>query len=290
MERPIIVDCNNLCHIQLHALGTELSWQDVQTGVMWGFFNSMLRIAREFVSGKFIFCWDSRHSLRKELYPEYKSNRNMERDEDDKAMFAQFTKLRRDLLPDIGFRNIYQRKGLEADDLIAVLVGLLYDAGAYPLVVSTDHDLYQLLDMCDIHRPLAGKRKGTITREELVKRYGVRPDQWVAVRALQGDVSDAIPGVNGVGEKTAIKFVRGELPVGSAARKNIAVASGFGIVHRNEQLMHLPYELAGDVRLPYPMPEHISLDEFIRVCNQYGFRHFLKPDILAQWRESFHMR
>lgn len=172
--RPIIIDCNNICHIGRHAFGEDMSYQDELTGVMWNFLRTLLQLAKQFESNRFFFCWDSRKSYRKLEFPEYKANRYRDKTEgereSDGRIYAQFDKLQKEVLPAIGFQNIYHHTGWEADDIIAVVLldlvaGSAMGAGT-PVVVSTDKDMYQLLDHCMVYRPLQGDKKEVVTYKE----------------------------------------------------------------------------------------------------------------------------
>lgn len=303
--RPIITDCNNMCHIQRHAFGDDLSYQDELTGIMWGFLRMLLELSKQFETHRFLFCWDSRKSYRKMEYPEYKANRQQEKTagelEDNARIYEQFNKLQKEVLPAIGFRNIYHHTGWEADDIIAIVlrdlvVGIaMGDLNGPPIIVSTDKDMYQLLDHCVIYRPLPGDQKMVMTYKLFRERYGVVPQQWVHVRALEGDVSDNIPGIKGVGSKSAIKFIQGQLKPGKV-RTAITHADSQKTIKRNVRLMSLPY-----VGLPMaPAKDHVgmfpieanetlSFDAFIRVCEKYDFGSFLKTKKLEEWRKHFGM-
>ena len=282
--RHIIVDCNNMCYIQRHAFGDDLSHGQEQTGVMWGFLNAMLSIAERFQSRKFLFAWDAHPPERKRVYPQYKANRHRDVSPETEAnVRKQFDLLRTVILPGMGFKNVYRFAGMEADDIVAALV-LDYDWAEPPLVVSTDKDLYQLVKHCDIYRPLPGDKKMVITRDGFAELFGVTSDQWVDVRALEGDTGDNLPGVPDVGRKTAIQYVHKKLPLGRRYG-NITSPEGQKIFKRNQQLMRLPWPST-----PIPTIEtNETFDEntFISICRQYGFQSFLQPGNYRKWRDRF---
>ncbi len=289
--RPIIVDANNWCFIQYHAFGGKLSYDEQQTGILWGFFSQIIRMAKRFESSRFIFCWDSRKSHRKLFFPEYKANRQAKTEEvpvDMTEVYAQFELLRKELLPEFGFKNIYLQPGYEADDLMASLVNYLSLALAFgaerPVIVSTDKDLYQLLNVCDVYRPVT---KELITADSFTDFYTVRPSQWVDVKAMAGDTSDDVPGIKGVGEKTAIKYIRGELKEKAKVYAKIVSPKGQAIVTRNMKLMELPWD-GTDVFDPVD-GEEFHLDDFLRICDRYQFLSFQKTDALNEWRNRFGM-
>ncbi len=287
--RTLIIDCNNVCYIARHAFGEDLSHDEEQTGVLWGFFNQLWRLAKQFETNRFLFAWDSRKSHRKLYYSGYKANRRQELSKEDRKsndkVYAQFTTLRKIILPQFGFKNIYMHTGLEADDIIASLV-LNNEWEEPPVLISTDKDLYQLLDHCDIWRPLPGEQKELMSLELFKKRYNMAPDLWVRVRALEGDTSDNLFGVDGVGSKIALKYLRGKLGPG---KKRISIASPEGQkrMRRNITLMTLPHPKTPT--FPIVGDEVFVVDEFLSICDHYNFNHFLKTENLRQWREIFHM-
>ena len=303
--RPVIIDCDNMCHIQRHAFGDELSYQEELTGVIWGFLYRLYDFAKQFETNRFLFCWDSRKSYRKLEFPDYKANRHYEKppgvQESDSRIYAQFAKLKNEILPAIGFKNIYHRIGWEADDIIAVVLRDLVVGIAMglvegkPVIISTDKDLYQLLDHCVIFRPLSGSKKELVTYKLFRERYGVTPQQWTHVRALEGDPSDNIPGIKGVGVKNAIRFVQGTLKATARIRQEITKDVSQEIIRRNVRLMDLPYaglpsdDKAGFRMFPFEKDETLSLDAFIRICERYNFGSFLKTDMLNEWRTLFSM-
>lgn len=291
--QPIIIDCNNLCFINFHAFGGKLSYDEQQTGILWGFFNHITRLSKRFESNWFLFCWDSRKNHRKLFFPEYKAQRLAKTEEvpvDMGEIYSQFELLRKELLPEFGFKNIYMQPGFEADDLMASLVKNMAMAGAFggayerPVIVSTDKDLYQLLDVCDVYRPITHE---LITADSFTDFYTVRPHEWIAVKAMAGDTSDNVPGIKGVGEKTAIKYMRGELKEKAKTYAKIVSPKGQAIITRNTKLMALPWE-GTEVFDPVDS-ESFNIDDFLRICDRYNFLSFQKTDALNEWRNQFGM-
>ncbi len=286
--RTLILDCNNIAYIQRFAFGDTLSHAEEQTGIMWGFFNAIMRLAKEFDTNRFIFVWDSKWLHRKNRFPDYKANRvkvltDAEQDTQHKV-HNQFELLEHELLPELGFQNVFSAPGYEADDLIAMFV-LDYAWKEFPVVVSTDMDMYQLLDYCDVLRPLAGKRRELMTKETLMEQKGVTPAQFLDARILMGDSSDNISGLAGIGEKTALKYVKGELKMGKALTQ-ISSGDSVSIRERNLMLMKLPFN--DPPPCLWLQPEiGLSLDKFLALCDRYNFQSFLKTEALAEWRKRF---
>lgn len=289
--RTVIVDSNNIAYIQRFAFGETLSHNEEQTGIMWGFFNAIMRLAEEFDTNRFIFVWDSNWLHRKNRFPEYKANRkrvmtDSEQDTQHKV-HNQFRLLEHELLPELGFQNVFSVPGYEADDLIAMFV-LDYawnEKGETPVVVSTDMDMYQLLDYCDVLRPFAGVRRTLIAKEDLMAEYGVTPSQFLDARILMGDSSDNIPGLVGIGEKRALQYVRGELKMGKALNQ-ISSGDAIEIRERNLMLMKLPFN-DPPPRVELQPETGLSLDRFLTMCDRYNFQSFLKTEALTEWRKRF---
>ena len=287
--RHIILDCNNIGWISRHALGQELTYEDEETGIMWAFMRAVLGFAKQFNTNKFIFCWDGRSNARKKMYPEYKANRSKGTPEEEQTKHKiqkQFDTIKDDILPSMGFLNVFQFEGTEADDIMAWVV-VNYDFPETPIVITTDKDMYQLLDRCDIYRPLKGDQKELVTKNVFVQRYDINPDEWVDVKSLEGDSGDNIPGIEGVGVKTAVKYLHGKLPVTAKAFEAIKSEEGHRIVERNKRLVSLPHPDCPEI--PLLGHERFSLDHFMNMCTRYGFNSFLEFNTLQEWKHRFNM-
>lgn len=194
-----------------------------------------------------VFCFDSWKSLRKEFYPQYKSNRrnrNPEESAEFEVVAEEIAKMRRNYLPSLGFRNVFVKTGYEADDLIAVCCDNVRANREY-VIVSRDRDLYQLLGGNVIMVEPGKKEKDVTTPQSMYREYGVKPDEWVMVKAIAGDSSDNIPGIEGIGIKTACKYLQGK----STPRVNALVVQNRSIIGRNKKLMKLPWPGLGRLNL-----------------------------------------
>ena len=189
-----------------------------------------------------------------------------EKEEFLKGLYEQATELRTDILPRIGFNNVYHQEGKEADDLLANIV-LYHDA---VLIISGDTDLYQLLDLCDIWHPTTNS---LWTAAKFHKTYGVHPEMWAHVKAVGGCSSDDIPGVKGVGEKMAIKFLTKTLGEHTKAFK--AIKENDDLIKRNLTLTELP--IGGPRFLPIKA-DALRMDEFKLLCEELWFDSFLNDD------------
>jgi len=216
-RRWLLLDCNYLCHRAKHTTG-ELNYEGNATGVMYGFLKYLSTLQSEFSTTRFVFCWDSKTNKRKEIFPEYKAHRiqkeqnwSDEEIEFDRAFRKQMKKLRTTYLSMIGFKNVFIQKGYESDDVIASICLNLPVAEA-AVIVSSDSDLYQLIrHNITLYNPHTSK---ILTLQGFKKKYGVLPKDWAMLKAIAGCSSDNIKGVKGIGEITALKYLRGELTEG----------------------------------------------------------------------------
>src|SRR5205807_2332897 len=148
-------------------------------------------------------AWDTRAVHRHEISEDYKAERRPMPD----LLGEQFPYFR-PIVEAFGYRNL-EFEGWEADDVIATLATLADEAGIKTCVVSTDRDAFQLVteNVCLMMTPRGVADVHVYTPERVEARYGVRPDQVPDFIGLKGDTSDNIPGVPGIGDKTAGQLV-----------------------------------------------------------------------------------
>ncbi len=213
------------------------------TGVIFGFLKTILALQSLFNTKHIVFCWDSKFSKRKEIFPGYKQKRKERMNEwtDEEEQFEkefrfQMKKLRKEYLRRVGYRNIFCQKGYEGDDLIASICSNL-PADDDAIIISGDHDLYQCIKFnVSFYNPIKGKK---LTLQRFKKKYGIIPNQWATVKILAGCSTDEIPGIKGVGEKTAIKYLRRKLKKTSKIYQRIEEKS-FDMTLTNCPLVCLP--------------------------------------------------
>lgn len=274
----MLVDSSFLCHRAKNTT-MALSYGELRTGVIYGFFNQFFKLAEKLEPEQILFFWDSKKRKRREIYPGYKV-KNRERNEADeeewRTAFAQFRQLRKKILPDIGFANNFIQSGYEADDLIAQYV-MSHPDEESNIVVTGDDDLLQLLDYCCIYNPA----KGDFTyKSDFIWAHQIEPAMWAEVKKIAGCTSDCVPGVKGVGEPTALKYLRGELKRTTKAYQNIIDSKG--VIDRNHKLVVLPFE--GTKKIEAQNYE-FSMIEFLRLCRKFGlssFRHEEKKEKIKQ--------
>jgi len=280
----ILVDGNYVCHYHMHRL-RGFSYNGKATGIIFGFLRELLSLAKRFDCTRFVFAWDSRKSVRKLHFPDYKLKRRKDKTpeelEEERKAFEQFTKLRKKVLPKFGFRNIFMRAGYEADDVIASICQANEDEEV--VIVSVDNDLYQLLS--DKHHLFNIRNKKFYRAKDFVEEWGIEPEAWAKVKSIAGCPGDGVPGVPGVGNKKARDYLLGKLPRTGKVYKKIESNDGQKIIFRNKLLVTLPMPGVGSFDLVEN--EVFYLKDFLDICDEYGFRSLLAQEQV--WREVFGM-
>ena len=199
----LIVDGNSLMHRAFHALPL-MDADGVFTNAIYGFLNMLLKVIREENVRYIAVCFDEHGpTFRHTAYADYKAGRSATPDE----LRQQFRTIRQ-LLTDMGIRW-YTLMGWEADDLLGTLSLKAEPSGVRPLLLTGDRDALQLVDGTT---ELMFTRKGIsetilFTPARVHEEYGFGPDQVTDWKGLAGDSSDNIPGIPGVGDKTAVKLL-----------------------------------------------------------------------------------
>lgn len=284
-QRPLLVlDCNYLCHAARHAMSDLCAEDGSGSGVVFGFLSRLLSLGEEFGTERFAFCWDSPRSLRREEFPAYKPRRRDLSLEEARALAAAFTQmdaLRECVLPTVGWRNVYQVEGLESDDLMMAVAMWQAPRHARVVLVTADADLYQALRGGVEHYDPARRR--LTTAQGFVERYGISPSSWVRVKALAGCPGDGVPPVaRGVGGKTAIRFLRGELKAESAAVRAIRSPAGLAARRRNLRLVGLPHPATPP--LAWEERERPSWSGLAAAAERWELASFLEPEQARRWR------
>ena len=271
-EKYLLLDCNYLCHRAKHSTG-DLSYGGDATGVIYGFLKSLSGFQDFFNTSNFVFCWDSNTSKRKEIYPEYKANRENKEYTDEEIVFDmafrwQMKKLRTTYLPMIGFNNVFVQHGYESDDIIASLCKYtITDRNDREgIIITSDKDLYQCITSnISFYNPQTHK---TLTLQGFKKQYGIVPSEWALMKAIAGCTTDNVKGVKGIGEKTAIKYLKGELREGL---KYLSIVSAKGIDIYNENFLLVKLPLIGTKRFKLKQDE-LSEQGWKQVTKMLGMK------------------
>jgi DNA polymerase I len=199
-----LVDGNNLAYRAFFALPEELQTTDGQpTNALLGFTNMLFKLLSDYRPRGVAVAWDTRPVHRKEISEEYKADRRSMPD----LLREQFPHFR-PIVEAFGYQNL-EFEGWEADDVIATLATQADEAGVKTCVVSTDRDAFQLVsdNVCLMMTPRGVADVQVYTPERVEARYGIQPSQIPDFIGLKGDASDNIPGIPGIGDKTAGQLV-----------------------------------------------------------------------------------
>jgi len=172
------------------------------TGLLTGFINFIHQLQREHSTDYILFALDSEgDTFRKEIYPDYKANRPKPPEDLLKQLPIAIKWIEM-----MGFANLTKER-FEADDIIASIVKCAKEKGVISKIVSSDKDLYQLLDDNRVYIYDWFNQKSIIDENRCLEKFGVVPKYFIDFQALIGDSSDNIPGVPGIGPKTASKLI-----------------------------------------------------------------------------------
>ncbi|HZA00622.1 MAG TPA: DNA polymerase I [Acidimicrobiales bacterium] len=202
----LLIDGNSLTYRAFFALPTDLSTASGQvTNAVFGFTSMLINLMRDHGHRRMAVAFDRPEpTFRHERVEDYKANRQAAPD-----ILRQQVGLVRQVAETLGIR-VLELPGYEADDIIATLATQGRDAGLDVIIVTGDRDVYQLVE--DPHVKVLYNRRGVsdyVLYDEagIAERTGVPPALYPHYAALRGDPSDNLPGVPGVGEKTAAKLV-----------------------------------------------------------------------------------
>ncbi|WP_301337289.1 5'-3' exonuclease H3TH domain-containing protein, partial [Mycobacterium gordonae] len=202
----MLLDGNSLAFRAFYALPAEnfKTRGGLTTNAVYGFTAMLINLLRDEAPTHIAAAFDvSRQTFRSERYPEYKANRSSTPDE-----FHGQIDITKEVLNALGI-TVLAEAGFEADDIIATLATQAENEGYRVLVVTGDRDSLQLVsDDVTVLYPRKGVSELTrFTPDAVVEKYGLTPAQYPDFAALRGDPSDNLPGIPGVGEKTASKWI-----------------------------------------------------------------------------------
>ena len=250
-----LIDGNSLAYRAFFALPESMATSDGRpTNAIYGFASMMVKALTDYRPRAVVVAWDAGMSGREKVYPEYKAQRKSRPD----LLQEQWPHLP-PLAEAFGFTNV-RVEGWEADDVIATLAMQAKQQGIPVMVVSGDRDAYQLVG--DGVRVMSTTRGVTETkiydRETVIDRWGVPPEAVPDLIGLKGDSSDNIPGVPGIGEKTAATLLQeyGDLDgvlanvdkiSGKKRKENLTNHADDARISRDLATMHFDVEVGVDL-------------------------------------------
>jgi DNA polymerase-1 len=281
-EKFMILDGNSLIHRAFYAIPLLTTSEGLFTNAVYGFVNMLLKILSDEQPACVAVAFDKgKVTFRMDHYEQYKGHRKPTPDE----LRPQFA-LAKDVLRAMKI-PVYELEGYEADDLIGTVTRLAENEGYHTLIVTGDRDALQLVSP---HAEVLLTKKG-ITEldkydpDKVKERYGLTPEQIIDLKGLMGDASDNIPGVPGVGEKTALKLLHQfgsienlydsfeSLPANKLKEK---LADNRELAFLSKKLATIVTDVSCDVDLACCVLSEPDYEQLLTLFRKYEFRSLIK--------------
>jgi DNA polymerase-1 len=289
MSKTLIIDANSIGYAHQHA--TKLSAGGIETQAAFGFIKTMRDLREEYPDYQPLILWDGKAEWRFALHPDYKSNRS---DDPKKVKVKEAYAIQRPYimraLSHLGIRQMTADK-YEADDMAGYFVSLLSKNPQNKItLISGDRDWIQLVRPNVTWRDKRDDSR-IVKLDNLFNKTGFKtPYQFLEGKCLEGDSSDVISGVGGIGEKGAPEFIAefgsvrefwrrcnsGEFVPKKKAHTNLWKGPGRAIFGRNLRLMQLlkvPAPKKEEVRVE---PQRFDQEKFAKVCEELAFTSILR--------------
>ena len=282
-KRLVIIDGKSVFYRGYYAMPSLSTKDGTPTGGVYGFAVMALEVVKKLKPDYVCVAWDKRHTnirSRLALYPKYKAGRKPAPPD-----FYEQIPLLYDMLNALGW-PLYEADDYEADDLMGAFAKQAGAQGVESYLVTSDLDVLQLVNE---HTHIYTLKKGLSNIElfnvaSFEEKYGVSAHQWVDVKALKGDSSDNIPGVAGVGEKTALQLIK-DYKTLDGVYENIELIRGTlkDKLEKDKEMAYLSKQL---VTLMVDAPTQIELEkcklhdgvtpEFVAFLRKYEFKNLLR--------------
>ena len=272
----------NLLDISNFIYRSFFAVKNIELGAVYGVCSDIISLIKRFPGAIFIAACDSgKTTFRNEVYKDYKANRSSM----DKKLVEQLPIIKQ-ALDAFGIQQI-KRDGYEADDIIASLVRILRDQDAIVNIMSFDKDLIQLLVEGKVNVYNIGVNEA-YTEAIVVQKFGVKPCQFLDYLALVGDAVDNIPGVPGIGTKSAAGLLNkfGTLDNIAQNLEQLPTHKRFDAIKTNIDQAYMSRKLAMlhdslDIAVEY---SNITPNEAIAFLSDLGFNQ-----LSNRVRKCFHM-
>ncbi len=283
----LVIDGNSIVNRAFYGIRALSNKKGVFTNAVTGFMNILLKLENNFKPDCIAVAFDLRApTFRHKLYSEYKGTRKGMPDE--LAMQMPYVK---DILHAMGIA-VVEKEGWEADDILGTLSHAAELSGNTCIIATGDRDSFQLItDKVWVN--LAGNKEDTLyTPAEIKEKYGVEPKQMIEIKALMGDASDNIPGVKGVGEKTATDLIRNnstvsniyekldELAISDSLRRKLA--EGKDSCFMSRELGTISLEAPIDTDLAHYIPKERNEVKLAEILTELEMFTVLKKLNIAQ--------
>ncbi len=199
----LLIDGNSIMNRAFYGIRLLTSPKGVPTNALTGFMNIYMKLIKEEKPERIAAAFDMKApTFRHKMYAEYKGTRHAMPEE----LVVQMPIIK-DILRALGVA-VVEQEGYEADDIIGTLSRAAFEQGADCVIMTGDRDSFQLVNEKVTVRLASNKEDVFYTPEKIYEVYGVTPREMLEVKALMGDSSDNIPGVAGIGEKTALGLIQ----------------------------------------------------------------------------------
>lgn len=300
MFKHLIIDGNNFA-FRAGSVMFMRNQQGQNVSVIFGLLNMLRSLIDEHQPERACICWDWKGSkIKAEIYPEYKAYRKL-RDEQTQMFITDIINQINSLQEVLRFFGIKQikREGVEADDLIGILVKELPNV----LVVSSDRDLFQVVEFgASLFYP---PKDSIIDASNFVSIVGVEPNQYLFYRSIVGDPGDQLPGLKGFGDVTTKKllskfgtwdewFLNGEIreeiidSVNKTQKVMLKSEETKDVLIRNYQLMKLGYLVTDAEKADIMREFNEKKDEFSEEVIKHFFLENQFNSYLARFRTWIH--
>ncbi len=277
MKKTIIIDSNAVLHRAFYALPPLKDKQGNPSGAIYGFLLLFFKLLKEFKPDFIIAVFDyPAPTFRHKRYKAYKAQRKKA----PQNLYDQISEAKI-ILKKIGLK-VLEKKGYEADDIIASIANICSKKNIESIIVSGDLDVLQLVNKKTKAYLLKIGVKQTILydEKEVEKKYqGLKPEQLADFRALRGDASDNIPGIPGVGEKTAITLLKKYYSIEKIYKEPLLeekISKGKELAFLSKELAKIKNNAINKLDLNSCLEKKIKKENIIKMLEKKGFNKLAK--------------
>lgn len=294
-NKIMLIDGNSILNRAFYAIPLLTTKQGNYTNAIYGFLNILFKLIEEEKPSYLCVCFDlPKPTFRHLKYSAYKGNRRKSPDE----LREQIPALKHALkLMNI---NVVEKEGFEADDILASIAKHAEEKGFFSIIVTGDRDLLQVASdniKIKIPKTKAGKTEvENYLAEDVFKKYGVTPKEFIDVKALMGDSSDNVPGVPSIGEKTALKIIAEYKTLENAIAniKNLKPKKACEMLNEyKDQALLSKYLVTIDLNAPINFEiedciiNNIFNQDFYDFCQKYELKTFLSKFNTQETKQDF---
>lgn len=283
VDKLVLIDGNSIINRAFYGVPELTNKEGLHTNAIYGFLNILLKVMEEETPTHLMVAFDVKApTFRHEMYDEYKGTRKPMADE-----LGEQIPVLKEILKAMGIQT-REQAGIEADDILGTMAKAGEEQGFEVSVVSGDRDLLQLAtDKVKVRIPKTKGGKTTVEdyyRSQVIEKYGVTPEQIIDLKGLMGDASDNIPGVPGVGEKTAVKILTvfgtvenaiGHVEEITPNRAREAVKNNTDLALMSKKLATIKTDCRLGIKLEDCRIENIFTDEAYRLIQKLEFKSLM---------------